>query len=140
MSTSKLAKGLTLEMPFAPSLPATFLNAYAILNPSWLSWPVSIYNVEILGSETQGHERRGEIRTAMWDVWREHKAQCKGRPFVVDLNPNQVAVPGSWNLPPLVTTNNLSVRFEKSALRRNLAERAIDGVFSDRGFSIDSAV
>jgi hypothetical protein len=26
------------------------------------------------------------------------------------------------------------------ALRRNLAERAIDGVFSDRGFSIDSAV
>jgi tetratricopeptide (TPR) repeat protein len=29
---------------------------------------------------------------------------------------------------------------EKKALRRNLAERAIDGVFSDRGFSIDSAV
>ena len=29
---------------------------------------------------------------------------------------------------------------EKTALRRNLAERAIDGVFSDRGFSIDSAV
>jgi hypothetical protein len=29
---------------------------------------------------------------------------------------------------------------EKVALRRNLAERAIDGVFSDRGFSIDSAV
>jgi hypothetical protein len=28
----------------------------------------------------------------------------------------------------------------KAALRRNLAERAIDGVFSDRGFSIDSAV
>jgi hypothetical protein len=28
----------------------------------------------------------------------------------------------------------------KKALRRNLAERAIDGVFSDRGFSIDSAV
>ena len=26
------------------------------------------------------------------------------------------------------------------ALRRNLAERAIDGVFSDRGFSIDWAV
>jgi hypothetical protein len=29
---------------------------------------------------------------------------------------------------------------EKRALRRNLAERAIDGVFSDRGFSIDWAV
>jgi hypothetical protein len=29
---------------------------------------------------------------------------------------------------------------EFSALRRNLAERAIDGVFSDRGFSIDWAV
>ena len=28
----------------------------------------------------------------------------------------------------------------KRALRRNLAERAIDGVFSDRGFSIDWAV
>ena len=27
-----------------------------------------------------------------------------------------------------------------SALRRNLAERAIDGVFSDRGFSLDWAV
>jgi hypothetical protein len=37
-------------------------------------------------------------------------------------------------------------RFEKNrtslftALHRNFAERAIDGVFSDRGFSIDSAV
>ena len=29
---------------------------------------------------------------------------------------------------------------EKWALRRNLAERAIDGVFSDRGFSLDWAV
>ena len=29
---------------------------------------------------------------------------------------------------------------EKMALRRNLAERAIDGVFNERGFSLDWAV
>jgi hypothetical protein len=28
----------------------------------------------------------------------------------------------------------------KRALRRNLAERAIDGVFNERGFSLDWAV
>jgi hypothetical protein len=118
MSSSKFAKRLTLEMPFPPSLPASFLNAYAILNPSWLSWPVNIYNVELFGSEAQGHERRGEIKTVMWDVWREHKAQCKGLPFVLDLNANQVAVPGNWNLPALVTAKDFSVRFEKSLTAR----------------------
>ena len=38
MSSSHVAKGQTLAMPFAPSLPANFLNGYAVLNSSfWLS-------------------------------------------------------------------------------------------------------
>jgi hypothetical protein len=43
-----------------------------------------------------------------------------------------------WNAKGRVRLRNRGL--DSLALRRNLAERAIDGVFSDRGFSIDSAV
>ena len=59
MSSSQLAKGVTLAIPFTPSLPANFLNGYAILNSSWLSWPVNVYDVKLLGPEAQGQEDRG---------------------------------------------------------------------------------
>ena len=134
MSSSKFAKGLTLEIPFAPSLPASFLNAYSILNPAWLSWSVNIYNVELFGSEAQGHERRGEIRGAMWEAWREYKGRCKGLPFVIDVNSNLVAVPGNWDLPPLITTKDFAIRFEKSITARPSDKESrgiVEGIFRE---------
>ena len=35
-------------------IPATFLNAYKIVNASSLSWPVNIYGVDLKGDEPQG--------------------------------------------------------------------------------------
>lgn len=42
--------------------------------------------------------------------------------------------------PPEFYVINWTFGNEIWALRRNLAERAIDGVFSDRGFSLDWVV
>jgi hypothetical protein len=118
MSSSHVAKGQTLAMPFAPSLPANFLNGYAVLNSSWLSWPVKIYDVELLGPGPQGHEARGIIKNAIWELRSAHKAQCKGLGFVVDINSHQVAVSAGWNLPVPITTDKCSVRRETSMIAR----------------------
>ena len=118
MISSTTAKGLTLAMPFAPSLPASFLNGYSILNSSWLSWPVNVYDVELVGSKSQGHERRREIKNAIWELRSQHKAQCKGLGFVVDIGARQVAVPADWNLPVPIATEKYSVRLESSFIAR----------------------
>jgi hypothetical protein len=114
MSSSQLAKGLTLEIPFAPSLPAKFLNAYAVLNPSWLSWPVKIYNVKLLGPEAKDQEVRRKIKDVIWDLRREHEKQCRGFGFVVGIDANQVATSANWNLPVPITTDEYSVRLVRA--------------------------
>jgi hypothetical protein len=59
-------------------------------------------------------------------------------------NPSDLFQKANYFLRP--TLANIGLTLEGAtpnvfwALRRNLAERAIDGVFSDQGFSIDSAV
>ena len=116
MSISTLAKGLTLAMQFAPPLPAHFLNAYPIQNSSWLSWPVNVYDVELMGSKAQGHERRREIKDAIWELRNRNKAQCKGLGFVVDVNARHVAVPADWNLPVPIANEKYSVRLERSLI------------------------
>ena len=117
MSSSTITKGIALAMPYAPSLPAHFLNGYAILNSSWLSWPVNVYDVELAGSKTQGHERRREIKDAIWELRSQHKAQCKGLGFVVDISARHVAVPGMELTRP-IATEKYSLRFENSFIAR----------------------
>ena len=69
---------------------------------------MKIYDVELLGPGAQGHEARGIIKNAIWELRSAHKAQCKGLGFVVDINSHQVAVPAGWNLPVPITTDKLS--------------------------------
>jgi hypothetical protein len=121
-------------MPYAPSLPAHFLNGYAILNSSWLSWPVNVYDVELVGSKTQGHERRREIKDAIWELRSQHKAQCKGLGFVVDISARHVAVPAGWNLPCPIATEKYSVRLESSFIARATDRKAraiVEGILRE---------
>jgi hypothetical protein len=134
MSISDSAKGLALATPVAPSFLASFLNGYLILNSSWLSWEVNVYDVELLGPEVQGQDRRGEIRNAIWDLWRQHKAQCKGLGFVVDISARQVAVPAEWNLPCPIATEKYSVRLESSFTARATDRKArpiVEGILRE---------
>jgi len=57
-------------------------------------------------------------------------------PATCELASKTIVSRSSSGLAQLSNLGDIQIR----ALRRNLAERAIDGVFSDRGFSIDSAV
>jgi putative CocE/NonD family hydrolase len=94
--------------------------------------------------------RGGEIvRPKQWLMigpW--NHGPLTGKPGDVDFGPtsrgNMEALTVRWFDYILKDIDN-GIGGEKSvkvfvALRRNLAERAIDGVFSDRGFSIDWAV
>ncbi len=134
MSSSQLAKGVTLAIPFTPSLPANFLNGYAILNSSWLSWPVNVFDVKLLGPEAQGQEDRGSIKNVIWDLRSEHKAQCQGLGFVVDINEHQVAVPANWKLPVAITTEKYSVRLDASFIARATDKEAraiVEGILRE---------
>lgn len=134
MSISELAKSPARALPLAPSLPANFLNGYSILNSSSLSWPVNVYDVELMGSTTQGHELRREMNGAIWELRRQHKAQCKGLGFVVDISARQVAVPAEWNLPSPIATEKYSVRLENSFIARATDRKAraiVEGILRE---------
>ena len=35
----------------------------------------------------------------MWDLRRQHKGQCAGYGFIIDVGKTTVAIPKSWNIP-----------------------------------------
>jgi hypothetical protein len=95
-------------------IPATFLNAYKILNPSSLSWAVNVYGVDLKGDEPQGHDKRGRIKDIIWKLRSQHASLCRGQGFVTDISPRLVAVSAGWNLPVPIDTSEYSVSLERS--------------------------
>lgn len=83
----------------AASLPADFISAYEILGTNNLSWPVAIYKLQRIDNSRSTHEDRGDLKSALWDLHREFKAQCHGYGFVIDISPNSVAIPSKWKIP-----------------------------------------
>lgn len=82
-----------------PEPPGTFLTCYAIANPEVLTWPVRIYKVRRQDGAEQSHAERGEAKQVIWSLRKQHKDQCRGYGFVVDVDEETVAVPSEWNLP-----------------------------------------
>jgi hypothetical protein len=95
-------------------IPATFLNAYKIVNASSLSWPVNIYGVDLKGDRPQGHDKRGRIKDIIWKLRSQHPSLCRGQGFVADISPRLVAVSAGWNLPVPIDTSEYSVSLERS--------------------------
>jgi hypothetical protein len=83
----------------ARALPENFLNAYEIINPDDFEWEVTTYRFVRTDKGRQTHEDRGEIKRAMWDLFRQHKARCHGDRFVIDTDAFTVAVPEGWDIP-----------------------------------------
>lgn len=81
------------------ALPENFLNAYEIVNPKDMGWDVTTYRFLRTDRGRQTHEDRGEIKKAMWDLFRQHKARCHGERFVIDTDAFTVAVPEGWDIP-----------------------------------------
>ncbi len=125
--------------------PATFLNAYEIVNAQSLSWPVNIYAVDLKAGEAQGHDQRGQIKSIVWDLRKKHWRLCKGHTFVVDIGPRLVAVPAGWELPVPLSTKDYSVSLERcySARASDKGDRLIvEGIlreaFKNRFKNVDS--
>lgn len=81
------------------SLPANFLNAYAILDPGSLTWSVRTYVVGRTDGQRQTHEGRGAIKQAIWSLRNKYKSRCSGYGFVIDVDERTVVVPKDWDLP-----------------------------------------
>jgi hypothetical protein len=81
-----------------PEPPGTFLTCYGIANPEVLTWPVRIYKVRRQDGAEQSHAERGEAKQVIWSLRKQHKDQCRGFGFVVDVDEETVAVPSDWNL------------------------------------------
>lgn len=125
--------------------PATFLNAYEIMNAASLSWPVNIYAVDLKGVEPQGHDQRGLVKGIVWDLKGQHWRLCKGDNLVLDISPRLVAVPASWKFPVPINTSDYSVSLERcySANATDNGDRLIvEGIlreaFKNRFKKVDS--
>src|ERR1700719_4492958 len=87
------------ENPVPRTAPANFLNAYEVINSDELAWPVNVYAVDITGATAERQEQRSDMKSLIWDLRKQHKGQCRGFGFVIDLAPRLVAVPQGWNFP-----------------------------------------
>ena len=83
----------------ANSKNAEFFNAYSILDLEDLSWDVATYTIIQLDGDKSKNEDRGKIKSVMWDLRSQHKGQCPGYGFILDVNKTTVAIPKSWNIP-----------------------------------------
>jgi hypothetical protein len=114
--------------------PASFLNAYEIINAADLSWPVNIYAVDLKDGEPQTHDKRGKVRDIIWKLRKQHANLCKRAGFVVDISPRLVAVPAGWNLPVPINTTEYSVSLQRcySAQASEEGDRPIvEGILRD---------
>ena len=78
---------------------AEFLNAYRILAPEDLGWDVAIYRFFPLDGDISKNEDRGKIKSIMWNLRRQHKGQCAGYGFIIDVDKTAAAIPKGWNIP-----------------------------------------
>lgn len=95
----KAAQPVSNAIVNVTNLPASFLNAYAILDRDSLAWSVRTYAVDRADGQPQTHEERGAIRQAVWSLWKKHKGRCRGYGFAFDVDERTVVVPEGWNLP-----------------------------------------
>jgi hypothetical protein len=109
---------LQQEADRAAVAPASFLNAYEIINAGGLSWPVNIYAVDLKDGEPQTHDKRGKLRDIIWELRKQHANLCKGAGFVVDISPRLVAVPAGWRLPVPINTTEYSLSLQRSYTAR----------------------
>jgi hypothetical protein len=106
------------DILLSKTLPATFLNAYQLINADELAWPVNVYAVDINGATAEAQEQRGYIKNLMWDLRKQHKNQCRGFGFIIDITPRLVVVPQSWNFPVPITDPKYSIDLERSFVAR----------------------
>ena len=76
-----------------------FLNAYGIRGQENLSWDVAIYRINRLDGDESKNEDPGKITDPMWALRREHKEQCLGYGFILDVGKTTVVIPKGWNIP-----------------------------------------
>ncbi len=101
-------------MPTSVSgVPETFLNCYEIVNADALRWGVRIHKVRRAGGNSRQIER-GEANQDIWDLWKKHKAQCKGDKLVIELDAETVAVSSDWNLPGDVQEGEFRITFDRA--------------------------
>lgn len=96
-----------------PAPPDTFLTCFGIANPEVLTWPVRIYKVRRQDGTEQSHAQRGEAKQVIWSLRKQHKDQCRGYGFVVDIDEETVAVPSEWNLPSGVQVDGYLVTLDR---------------------------
>ena len=96
-------------------LPAEFLNAYDIANVAELSWPVRIYKVRPANGAPPTHSDRGSAKNVMWRLRELNRSACSGYGFVLDVNPDTVAIPEAWQIPAQATiVDGFVVDFQRS--------------------------
>jgi len=99
-------------------LPENFLNAYELINPDDFEWRVTTYRFVRTDKGRQTHKDRGEIKKAMWDLFRQHKARCHGDRFVIDTDAFTVAVPEGWDIPTPTVQGEYEVTRERTFLAK----------------------
>jgi hypothetical protein len=117
MSISNVVKPQAARVASSLTLPANFLNAYELVNGLSLSWPVNIYAID-LATESEGQERRSQIKNVMWELRKQYKGNCRGYGFVIDISPRLVVVPQSWQLPTPLTNSRYAMRLDQSFVAR----------------------
>lgn len=117
MSISNVVKPQVARVASSLTLPANFLNAYEVVNGLALSWPVNIYAID-LATESEGQERRSQIKNVMWELRKQYKGNCRGYGFVIDISPRLVVVPQSWQLPTPLTNSRYAMRLDQSFVAR----------------------
>jgi hypothetical protein len=117
MSTSNFVKTKAPRMASSMSLPANFLNAYEVVNKQELSWPVSVYAID-LTEEGERQEQRSQIKNVMWELKKQHRATCRGYGFVIDISPRLVVVPQSWQIPTPIKNGRYTVSLDQSFVAR----------------------
>lgn len=94
------------------ALPDEFLNAYQISNTSDVEWEVSIYRVERKDKSQQSHLDRGDVKGVMWDYYfyKDNKLKCRGHKFIIDIDPQTVVVPATWELPESFSFGDFNIK------------------------------
>ena len=124
------------------------LNAYSLLDLENLSWDVAIYTVQSLGSDEAKHEDRKKIKDVIWDLRSQHKQECPGYGFVIDLDEKTVVVPQAWKIPQQDNFNGYRVtradEFKASACDQSqqaiiagILREAVKRHFKDNQFESD---
>ena len=92
--------------------PETFLNCYEITNPDALRWGARLYKVRRANRDAS-HAQRGQAKDILYKLRYKHRDLCPGYGFIVDFDPETVAVPVAWNLPSEMREAEFVVTFDR---------------------------